>query len=1393
MRQLRPHVGPLLIWSLICALFLATLLLGRERLPSGDFAGQFHAFGRFQAQEMTQGRLPLWLPGSQAGTPFAADTQAATFYLPRWLTIALSAPWHFPLQALQLEAAAHIWLAGLFTYALAYDLTRRREAALLAAVAFGLGGYLTAYPLQQLAVLESITWLPLVLWLLRRGVHSPRPVPWLSAAALALGLSALAGHPQTWLHICYLAAAYYLFLAIRARWAWPWVLGLGLLVGGLAVGVAMAELLPAGVLALQSTRSDVTYQFVASGIPLQDYLQLLLPGAFSQWVPQFAGLATFVLALIAWLGRKQSPTAADGSRPGHSEILFWSATALLAGWLALGDAGILFQAAYRLLPGFSLFRQQERLLGLVSLSLALLAAQGLALWWQASRETRRQWTRKAVLVSAGLLLLGLVYLALDPNQAGQPWPALWLRQAAGLALVWLLLGDWLPRLRPSRSAPLLIGLLAIDLYLGTLGSIGRQLGSPNAYWPTPGWLQRLQANLAAEPLARIDSRNLFHANLGPLYGLEDVHSISPLKLRRLAEFQKLPITVRWQLLGVRYVLDYAPPDPAALPVDEIKESIYPDRTIYAQVFRYDQPRPRAWLAYRTTLVNSPEEARQRLAAPDFDPAGEVVLHTPLPELAAITPPATPPSVETTRLDGRTLRIRVQTATPGFLVISEWDYPGWQMRRDGQRVPLYPADFALQGVFAPAGSHEFILQFRPWDVPMGVIISLAALLAGLLLAGRWQPAIPRRAQPAAKPVPAAAAAPRPGLALILHRHWRPLLLALTLLGYGLRMAHLGLQELRGDEAYSYPFTTMPLRDVLPNLVYIGEEHAPLHYLLLNLWTGQFGDSEFVMRYLAVIPAVLGIPLVYFLGRRVGGVTLGFLVASLVTVSQSLVWLGQDVRNQYVATIFFSTLATLLLLRAVARPGWRQWGWYALACALTMYSHYYGIFALLAHGLYLVAEPAHRRHLRRWVPAGLLAAILFGPWALVTVGVWGNQFFEPGQPQLADFLVTVGRELTVGPAFDHALGRWLFVAALLLALNGVRLLWARQRGMAAMLGGWLALNLLGVFLVYMRRDTFNAYYVAPSAPAWWTLIGVSLLSLAQSRRPAGRWLAAVAALAFFLAAAWSLSHYYGDPVQYGRTRGNRALAAHIAQNQQPGDLFVANFPQSITEYYLRGLDLPQTLAPAQSPQPAAETEAALAQLAATADRIWFMPVPGTHWDPEQVAARWLDYHTLVEESQQFTDLTLTAYRPEHAVAQVMMPIGLTTAGGSIRLAGAYLTVNGQRVDLGEVVTLPAGAALSVTLIWDALAAVPADYTVFVHLLGADGQLVAQHDGTPLFGTRPTSTWQPGERLLDRHDFVLPEGVGVPAGVLRAGLYLPATLERLPFSHGEDGVQLAGVLFQ
>jgi hypothetical protein len=62
---------------------------------------------------------------------------------------------------------------------------------------------------------------------------------------------------------------------------------------------------------------------------------------------------------------------------------------------------------------------------------------------------------------------------------------------------------------------------------------------------------------------------------------------------------------------------------------------------------------------------------------------------------------------------------------------------------------------------------------------------------------------------------------------------------------------------------------------------------------------------------------------------------------------------------------------------------------------------------------------------------------------------------------------------------------------------------------------------------------------------------------------------------------------------------------------------------------------------------------------------------------------------------------------------------------------------------------GEDLTVILYWSALAPMDLDYTIFMHLLGPDGQVVAQHDDQPWWGMPlPTSTWQPGEALQDKH---------------------------------------------
>ena len=96
------------------------------------------------------------------------------------------------------------------------------------------------------------------------------------------------------------------------------------------------------------------------------------------------------------------------------------------------------------------------------------------------------------------------------------------------------------------------------------------------------------------------------------------------------------------------------------------------------------------------------------------------------------------------------------------------------------------------------------------------------------------------------------------------------------------------------------------------------------------------------------------------------------------------------------------------------------------------------------------------------------------------------------------------------------------------------------------------------------------------------------------------------------------------------------------------------------------------------------------------------------------------------------------------------------------------------------------LPITLFWQAIAETPTSYRVFVHLLDADGTIIAQSDGEPANWTRPTTGWNPGEYIIDQHTLTLPNQL--PAGPLtfRIGLYDPATGTRLQTSDG-DAVEL------
>ena len=95
-----------------------------------------------------------------------------------------------------------------------------------------------------------------------------------------------------------------------------------------------------------------------------------------------------------------------------------------------------------------------------------------------------------------------------------------------------------------------------------------------------------------------------------------------------------------------------------------------------------------------------------------------------------------------------------------------------------------------------------------------------------------------------------------------------------------------------------------------------------------------------------------------------------------------------------------------------------------------------------------------------------------------------------------------------------------------------------------------------------------------------------------------------------------------------------------------------------------------------------------------------------------------------------------------------------------------------------------ALEITLYWQATAEVSKDYTVFVHLLSPEGELVAQHDSPPAL---PTALWVPGTPVVDSHILSLPQDASLDSCEIRTGLYHWPDLERLPIIRA-DGLDVS-----
>jgi hypothetical protein len=127
-------------------------------------------------------------------------------------------------------------------------------------------------------------------------------------------------------------------------------------------------------------------------------------------------------------------------------------------------------------------------------------------------------------------------------------------------------------------------------------------------------------------------------------------------------------------------------------------------------------------------------------------------------------------------------------------------------------------------------------------------------------------------------------------------------------------------------------------------------------------------------------------------------------------------------------------------------------------------------------------------------------------------------------------------------------------------------------------------------------------------------------------------------------------------------------------------------------------------------------------------------------------------------------------EYATAATLkVPLPPTTAVPDRGAAAMF----GEAISLTGYTVSPTANGVDVTLFWEARAPLQTDYTVFIHLVGAEGQIAAQADGQPVGGQYPTSIWEAGEAVVDRRTVTAPRG----EYQVYVGLYQWETSARLP----------------
>lgn len=714
---------------------------GLTEYPQSDQADLSHPWHTFLTRALDQSSFPFWDANSYGGGyPFFANGSSATLYPPRLLAaLALD-----PVRAHDAFLMLHVFLSGLFMYALMREFGTGRAGALLAAVSWMFAGFNMAWMHLEVVTPMSV-FLPLDLLCVRRA-HRTGSWPSTALAGLALGATLMSGH-LILLGIVYMVAVAYAatlaagaaFRALRAKsWQLALMPALRLMaMVAVSLGVAMVVLLPTAYALAGSQRDPFSYDDLVTSFlaPARTLLYGIVPpplpvtqGRMHEMA--FAGTATGLLAIGGFFLRRR------GALAGAVILVVAFAVALgtPATWLA-----------YQVVPGFKIFRPYSRLLVFAAFAIAVLGGVGLDALWRRSQRRSRSLPHggddRASLGHRAMVLVSVVVIGATALQLGRygrdvnppfvprgvdayfgPTP---LTQALQREI--LPTGRWPGRVLPTRAfelggpsgAPMLFAAESLVFGFDSMGGYdsavprrvtalvrilqGEETGSvlgqglPSAYAPafdSPSVRFDLVTRLGITVLATNPVPRLEQLSTGrPLPPVEVAYEGADGRVLRVVGGSSAPFVVHAD-------------EVVATPGDALRRFIDPG-------FDFN----------RAAVIES-DDLRRAGASRLGDGTGVAKL------------------VSATR-GVNTARVIVTSSAPAWLMFHDSWAPGWTARVNGAAEDVVRANYAKRAVRVPAGRSEVVLRYRPPGLLPGATITLLTLLGCALALACTRPARSRR--------------------------------------------------------------------------------------------------------------------------------------------------------------------------------------------------------------------------------------------------------------------------------------------------------------------------------------------------------------------------------------------------------------------------------------------------------------------------------------------------------------------------------------------------------------------------------------------------------------------------------------------------------------------------